>query len=134
MGLAYLHDIMVMLIFSHGPTLTRYRDAKMAFLAAGDVEFLPYWTNGDVFSTGTDAVKVSAYRRPGACLLMAMNLNKEPTAAVITVNLKALGLEGGGVRATDAVTGDAIPFTSGALALRLQGRWLHMIKLEAERR
>ena len=129
MGLVYLHDAMVMVAWCHGKTLLSFQNAKMAFVEDADIEFLPYWTNGDVFSPDNAQTKVSAYRKPGACLLLMMNLDKEPTDAAITMDLKALGLQADKVRATNAVTGEACKLTGNTLTLPLKSRWLTMIEL-----
>ncbi len=132
-ALWYLHDCMIWQSFCHGRTLQGFRDAKLAFVddPAAEVEFLPYWSNGELFSTDAEAVKVSAYRKSGACLLLVVNLNAEPVAAVVSVNLQPLALGAGAVRAMDAVNGNVLPFADGRLKLPLKGRWLSMVKLEA---
>ena len=131
-GLTYLHDIMVWGIWVHPKTMHEYQNAKMAFLADGDVEFLPYWSNGDVFSSDSESVKISAYRKRGACLMMVMNMSTEPVSTTLNVNLSALELDAASLDVKDAVSNEPLTLAGGKLKMALQNRRLYMIAITGE--
>ncbi len=70
-------------------------------IAAGDVEFLPYWRNQKVVKPADPGVLVSLWKRPGKVVVQALNYGLDPEgkektrSGKMTLDLKALGVPAG---------------------------------------
>ena len=98
-------------------------------------EWHPYWETNPLVTGQTDTVKASLYLGGKAkhrrVLLVVSNLstNDEP-AASLTLDLKRLGLPESGVKAKDALTGDALALQSGRLTVPLSSMRMRMVWIE----
>jgi hypothetical protein len=74
-----------------------------------EAAWYPYWSNGDIFRTNAESVKVSAYRHPRNGLLMLLsNLSAKPSRVQVRFDHRKLGLPADGLKACDAISDIAI--------------------------
>ena len=70
-------------------------------IAADDVEFLPYWRNGNAIKPADPGILASAWKRPGKLVIQVLNYGLDPEgqertrSAKMTLDLKALGVPAG---------------------------------------
>lgn len=57
-----------------------------------DVSFVPYWEKNGIAAPDQASVKVSAWKRPGKCLVLLVNVGKERVQAKVQLDHKAMGL------------------------------------------
>ena len=72
---------------------------------------------------------VSAHVGEGRATLWVFNTARDDRQAVITLDLKALGLQGAVTIAFDAETGDRIPLESGTLRVQVPKRFWRAVRL-----
>ena len=117
MSLLLLHDVGIW--FSASPDEKAVHDMWMLQDDFGiqDAEFLPYWRNRAIISGQTDAVKVTAYRKPeGGALLIVANLSKERENITLEVDWEKLKSPGQ-LTVTDAETGEDLALHGNALSI-----------------
>ena len=61
-------------------------------LRAPGTEFIPYWDEEGLARTRTDWVKVSAWKRPGRCLVLLVNVGEERVEAEVRLDPAVMGL------------------------------------------
>ncbi|MFH0963713.1 MAG: glycoside hydrolase domain-containing protein [Planctomycetota bacterium] len=131
MGLLMLHDTIGVWFSVDGQAnaeavyaMWRVQDE----FGAEDAELLPYWKNGNVIAGQTDAIKASAYRKPGGgALIVVVNLSNTPQTADLRVAWKQL-TGAGTPSAADAESGDPLAVTGGALKLAIAPRDYRLIR------
>ena len=94
-----------------------------------DTRFLPYWRKSPGLSSSQDDMLVSAHVGEGRATLWVFNTARDDRQAVITLDLKALGLQGAVTIAFDAETGDRIPLESGTLRVQVPKRFWRAVRL-----
>jgi hypothetical protein len=91
-------------------------------IAEGDVTFYGYWEQPRVVSSSHDAVKASVYRRPGACLVVALNADtRTDQQAHLVVDADALKLPRDFI-VLDAETKQPAAMDRGGIPVRLAPR------------
>ena len=111
LAITLLHDVMVRPCgFVAVPRLAALWKALDDFGAA-DAEWIPYWKKPIAVSPAS--VKASVYRRGGESLIVVSNVSAEETVtAEVTLPV-------GAARATDALTGKALPVSGGKVRVDL---------------
>ena len=95
-----------------------------------DCQWHPYWRNAHLVEASPQQVKVSLYSRgKKGALLVVSNLGKEPCAASVRLNLKALGLATSPLKAEDAISHQSVKIAGDTLQLPLPGMRMRMILL-----
>ena len=83
-----------------------------------DADFLPYWKNESIVGGQTDAVKVTAYRKPGGgALLIVANLSKEKQSVTLHVDWEKLKSPGP-LRVTDSETGETLQVAGDSVSIQ----------------
>ena len=103
----------------------------------GSAEFLGYWRSELPVSAAPETVKASAYVRrtrgdgPAEMLMVVANLSGDrPVDAQVTVDLSALGLDGG-ASAHDVIADKPVPADNGRLGFQLEPLDFRVIRLAA---
>ncbi|MEK6793783.1 MAG: glycoside hydrolase domain-containing protein [Spirochaetota bacterium] len=126
----YLHDMHVWAIWCNGQAVEKYRAVKDAFGMDATVEFIPYWSNGNVFMTKSVDIKISAWvKKSGSCLLAVANLGSNNTDATVIVDLEKIGF----ARATgliDGVTGERFKPNGSSFSVPMKKKWLRLMRVE----
>lgn len=109
-------------------------DAMTRFGADG-AEWHPYWEPEPLATAQPKSVKISLYHRPkskgveGRMLLVVSNLSPDqPTTGQVTLDISRLGMAP--KRATDALSGEALPCTNGQLTVALQPMRMRLVCVE----
>lgn len=99
-----------------------------------DVEFLGYWYEDCPVESSADAVKASAFVRPGKSLIVVVNTETE-SARQSTLRLDAgkLGLPGVSLRVIDPITRKELALDDATIELRLPARQVQYILVRPER-
>jgi len=93
-----------------------------------DCQWHPYWRNAHLVEASPQQVKVSLYSRgKKGALLVVSNLGKEPCAASVRLNLKALGLASSPLKAEDGISHQSVKIAGDTLQLPLPGMRMRMI-------
>jgi hypothetical protein len=80
--------------------------------------------------TTTPRALVSLYRTPeGRVVVSVTNRLPDPTAVTVTVDLKAVGLEGQAVTAVDERTGQPLELKDGAFTVNVKDRNYTLVSL-----
>ena len=119
MSLLLLHDVGIW--FSGSPDEKAVHDmwTLQDDFGVQDAEFLPYWKTQAIISGQTDAVKVTAYRKPdGGALLIVANLSKEKQNITLEVDWEKLKSPGQ-LTVTDAETGEDLALNGNALSIEV---------------
>ncbi|OIO90677.1 MAG: hypothetical protein AUJ92_18320 [Armatimonadetes bacterium CG2_30_59_28] len=114
-----LHDVLVR---GSGPGLVEEASLWRAMDDFGrkQATFLPYWSNADFARVSPAGCYVTLHSRPGkGVLCIVSNLGKVAAEAQVSLDLAKLKLSPE-VKATDALTGEAIPISKGAFAVQLK--------------
>jgi len=129
LSLLFLHDIIIWPAYCDSKTVTGYDDIRHDFFGTeqGDLQFLPYWSNGDIFRTCTEDVKVSAYLKDDKCLMIISNLKKSDINCEVAVNFDKLGLNPAKTGITDAKSGEIIPLQGTRINVPVKGWRLRML-------
>ena len=115
-GLSLLHDFALWPIWCKTDEVNRVYKVLDEF-GIVDAEFWPYWKNGDIIGGQGDAVKCSAYRKPGGgALICAVNLTRQPQTAALTVDWERL-TPSGSVSVFDAVSKEPVPFQGQSVSI-----------------
>ena len=111
LAITLLHDVMVRPCgFVAVPRLAALWKALDDFGAA-DAEWIPYWKKP--IDVSPASVKASVYRRGGESLIVVSNVSaEESVTAEVTLSV-------GAARATDALTGKALPVRDGKVCVDL---------------
>jgi hypothetical protein len=118
-GLSLLHDFALWPIWCKTDEVNRIYRLLDEF-GIVDAEFLPYWNNGRVVGGQSDAVKCSAYRKPGGgALICAVNLTRQPQTAALTVEWERL-TQSASVSVVDAVSKEPVPVRGGSVSVVIQ--------------
>ena len=102
-GLCLLHDMGIWSICGMNPVATIQFYGTLDMFGIEDAEFFGYWDNRDLIRGQSDAIKVSAYRRParpgvssrpGSSLFCVYNTTREPVNTTLEVDWKNWMLRG----------------------------------------
>jgi hypothetical protein len=86
-----------------------------------EATWYPYWSNSDIFKTGSDRVKVSAFRHPkNGLLLLVSNLSAEGGQAQVQFDVQRLGLNPEGLKAHDPISSEAIPLSRDQINFEME--------------
>jgi hypothetical protein len=86
-----------------------------------EATWYPYWSNGDVFKTNSEQLKVSAYRHPqNGLLLLVSNLSVNEVAAQVQFECEKLGLKSEGLKARDAISNEPITLTGRQVSFAME--------------
>lgn len=125
------HDLLLWPLFVDTETLMAVRAAQEAFgLGGADVKLLPYWHSGTGLQCAEKQLLVTGYLRPGKLLLCVANWQDDPVGpATVTLDRRALRLPAQAA-AHDALTGEALALTDGALTLTVPGKRVRLIEVK----
>lgn len=82
-----LHDLQTVSLFDDA-TLARFG------MREPDVEFVPYWADAGLAAHEHGSLRVSAWKRPGRCLVLLVNVGQERLEAAVRLNPAAMGFGG----------------------------------------
>ncbi|HCU35852.1 MAG TPA: hypothetical protein DGT21_10470 [Armatimonadetes bacterium] len=91
-------------------------------MGLADAEWIPYWKAEGLVSTDTPQCRVSLFRHPrNGILLIAGNISHEPTQVTVTLDLEALGIDGGAAVEAINKPGAELRLDGGVLRLSMAG-------------
>jgi hypothetical protein len=94
-------------------------------------DFTGYWESNCPVRTGTPKALVSLYRTPGgAFVLPVVNRLAQAADIVVTLDLKALGLDGKPLQAVDERTGQILASADGTFTVQVKERNYTYVSLE----
>jgi hypothetical protein len=93
-------------------------------------DFIGYWEDNRPVKTTTPKTLVSLYKTPGGSFVVAVtNRLPDPTEVTVTVDLKALCLEGKAITAVDERTGGPLALKDGTFTVGVQDRNYTFVRL-----
>ncbi|MEW6359095.1 MAG: glycoside hydrolase domain-containing protein [Planctomycetota bacterium] len=108
LSITLLHHVLVRPNMPHLPRISAIWNLHDKF-GMKEATWHPYWSNGDLFKTSADHIKVSAYRHPQNGLLMLVsNLSAENTKTQVQFDADRLGMKREGLKARDAVSNEPV--------------------------
>ena len=130
-ALAWVHGVEVR---PYPSTLSQINPIWRAMdsFGATSARWQPYWS-GSGAKADSDAVKASAYTRPGKALLFVSHLKREPLTCSLHLDRTQLGLASGKLTASDALTGAAIALDNDTLPLNFDGMTYRLVELHDKR-
>ena len=94
----------------------------------------PYWNNGNVVRVSPDNAHASLYRHPrNGVLAVVSNMDGEERTVTVELDLARLGLTSD-AGAVDALDGEGIPMSDGAMELTLPTLGWKLIRVRASRK
>ena len=129
LSLLFLHDIIIWPAYCDSKTVAGYDDVRHDFFGQGadELQFLPYWLNGDIFKPDTEDVKLSAYLKNNECLMIVSNLEKKDIGCDLAIDFGKLGLDPAKTEITDAISGEVIPLQGSRINIPIKGWRLRML-------
>jgi hypothetical protein len=101
----------------------------MADFGRREAAFLPYWNNAAIATVSPAGCYASLYSRPGrGALCVISNLGASAAEVSLQVDLPRLNLSAS-VQAVDALTGQAVAYSGGAVRLRLEPFDYRLVRL-----
>jgi len=95
-------------------------------------EFVPYWSAGSPAKSTPDNVLTTAYVKRGEkrALLVIANWNYKAVNARVELDLAKLGLQGGKIKLSDAMSKEPVPLKGSSIEFELPRRDLRMLVIE----
>ena len=92
-------------------------------------KLIPYWDNSTLYKLNTEKVLASVYLKPEKALMVIGSQTEDTSDCTISVSrlLKRLPV---GVKASNAVTGEAVDIKQGIVSLEIAGRNWMMIEFK----
>jgi len=94
-----------------------------------DTRYLPYWERSELYTVAPGTVLGSLYLKRDCALLVLGSQTEQPAECQVGI-ARLLRLLPPGVEVCDAITGEALASSSGALSLPLSGRGWRMIEIK----